>query len=63
MTQSNTSWNKRSSDIPINRGVELILGEKKKVEKPQSLIRFGRMFSLPNREIHICFEISVNNKK
>lgn len=63
MTQSNTSQNKKSFDIPINRGVELILGEKKKPKLLQSLFKFGKVFSLLKREIHIYFEVLVTNKK
>lgn len=63
MKQSNTSQNKKSSDIPINRGVELILGEKKKPKSPQPMFRFGKMISLFKREIHIYFEVTVKTNK
>ena len=62
MTPSNTSQKTKSSDIPINRGVELILGEKRKPKAPQPIFRFGKMISLLKREIHIYFEVSVKTQ-
>ena len=64
MTQLNTSRKTKSFDIPINRGVELILGEKSKPKKPNPfLFKFGKMFSLFQKEIHFEFEFSVYIKK
>ena len=62
MTQSNISKKKQSSDIPINRGVELILagGRPSKTRKVRPLgIRFDKIFSFFNREIGFTFEFSL----
>ena len=67
MTQSDTSKNKQSSDLPINRGVELILsGGRPKTQKVKPVgIRFERILSFFKREIHFTFEFSlrINKKK
>ena len=66
MTQSDISRKKQSSDIPINRGVELILaGGRPKPQKKPLGIRFKRMVSLLKREVHFTFEfsLSINKKK
>ena len=68
VTQSNISEKKQSSDLPINRGVELILagGRPSKTRKVKPLgIRFERMVSWFKREIHFTFEFSlrINKKK
>ena len=67
MTQSNISKKNKSSDIPINRGVELILaggGPKTQKVKPVG-IRFEKIVSFFQREIHFTFEFSlrINKKK
>ena len=67
MTQSNISKKNKSSDLEINRGVELILGGKK--PKSQNIkpfgIRFRKIFSLLKKDIHFNFEFSftIKNKK
>ncbi len=67
MKQSNIFKKKISSDLPINRGVELILqGGPLKSQKVKPLgIRFERMFSFFKREMHFTFEfsLSINKKK
>ena len=67
MKQLNISKNKVSSDLPINRGVELILaGGRPKTQKVKPLgIRFERIVSFFKREIHFTFEFSlrINKKK
>ena len=67
MKQLNISKNKTSSDLPINRGVELILaGGRPKTQKVKPLgIRFERIVSFFQREIHFTFEFSlrINKKK
>tara|TARA_R100000808_G_C2008407_1_gene62097 strand:- start:82 stop:333 length:252 start_codon:yes stop_codon:yes gene_type:complete len=67
VTQSDTSKNKQSSDLPINRGVELILsGGRPKTQKVKPVgIRFERILSFFKREIHFTFEFSlrINKKK
>ena len=66
VTQSDTFKKNRSSDLPINRGVELILaGGRPKPQKKPFGIRFIRMVSFFKREFHFTFEFSllVNKKK
>ena len=66
VSQSNISKKKQSSDIPINRGVELILAEggipKSQRVKPFG-IRFDRIISILKREMHITFEFSFKFTK
>ena len=65
VTQSDTSKNKQSSDLPINRGVELILaGGRPKTQKVKPVgIRFERIVSFFKREIHFTFEFSLRITK
>ena len=66
VSQSNISKKKQSSDIPINRGVELILAEggipKSQRVKPFG-IRFDKIISILKREMHISFEFSFKFTK
>jgi len=66
LTQSDISKKKQSSDIPINRGVELILAEggipKSQRVKPFG-IRFDKIISILKREMHITFEFSFKFTK
>ena len=66
LTQSDISKKKQSSDIPINRGVELILAEggipKSQKVKPFG-IRFDKIISILKREMHITFEFSFKFTK
>ena len=61
MSQSGISKKNQSSDIPINRGVELILagGGRPKPQKKPLGIRLEQMVSLLKREIHFTFEFSL----
>ncbi len=66
MSQSNISEKKQSSDIPINRGVELILagGRPPKTQKVKPVgIRFEKIFSFFKREINFTFEFSLHITK
>ena len=66
VTQSDTSKNKQSSDLPINRGVELILagGRPPKTQKVKPVgIRFEKIFSFFKREINFTFEFSLHITK
>ena len=66
MSQSNISEKKQSSDIPINRGVELILagGRPPKTQKVKPVgIRFEKIFSIFKREINFTFEFSLHITK
>ena len=51
--------------LPINRGVELMLRNRNKIrEEPKSFqIRFGKMVSLFKREMHICFDLSLDIRR
>jgi len=66
VSQSNISEKKQSSDIPINRGVELILagGRPPKTQKVKPVgIRFEKIFSFFKREINFTFEFSLHITK
>ena len=65
VTQSDISKKKQSSNLPINRGVELILsGGRPKTQKVKPLgIRFERIVSFFQREIHFTFEFSLRITK
>ena len=62
MTQSNTSKKNKSSDLTINRGVELILGEKQKQIKP-SKINFQNKFSIFKRKFYFHFEFDFQKEE
>ena len=67
MNQLDTYEKTNSSKLPINKGVELILGGTK--PKSQNIkpfgIRFRKIFSLLKKDIHFNFEFSftIKNKK
>ncbi len=54
-----------SSEPQINRGVELLLrNRRRKSEKPKTFhMKFGKMISLLRREIHFHFEFHVDIRK
>jgi len=60
--QSNIYESRESSDIPLNRGVELILNG---VKKPKQLFNLSlkQRFRLFKREISISFALSFDIKK
>ena len=69
LTQSNTSKKIESlknkinkSDIPVNRGLELILSRGKKKRKPFHIL-FNKIICFFNTEIDIYFEFSLNLRK
>ena len=69
MTQSNTSKKIESlnnkinkSDIPVNRGLELILNGGKKKRKTFHIL-LNKMICFFNTEIDIHFEFSLNLRK
>ena len=55
-----------NNDKPqINRGVELLLRNRRKVEKPKTFqVKFGNLISLWNREIvfHFNFYLDIQKK-
>ena len=58
--------NKTSSDPPqINRGVELLMRNKRrKPEPPKTFqVKFGKMVSFFKREFHLSFDIMFDIKK
>jgi len=69
LTQSNTSKNNKSlknkinkNNIPVNRGVELILSGGKKKRKPFHIL-FNKIVCFFNTEIDIYFEFSLLVKR
>ncbi len=66
MEKSEENSLNKSKPPQVNRGVELILRNKRRktLQKPKTFhIMFGNMISLWNREIHFHFEISLDIKK
>ena len=66
LTQSDISKKKQSFDLPINRGVELILakGGKPKSQRVKPFgIRFSKIISILKTEIHFTFEFSFKFTK
>ena len=58
--------NKTTSDVPhINRGVELLLRNKRrKPEDPKSFqVKFGKVLSLFKRELHLYIDFSLDYRK
>ena len=62
-----SSLNKREGDsIPVNRGVELLLRNRRKPEPPKTFqIKFGNLVSFFKREIvfHFNFYLDIRKKK
>lgn len=56
-----------SEDLQINRGFELMLRHNSRGEKPSEpkafQFRFGKMLSLPKREIHFQIDFFFDMKK
>lgn len=58
--------NKTTSDVPhINRGVELLLRNKRrKTEQPKFFqVKFGKVLSFFRREIHLYIDFSLDFRK
>jgi len=69
LTQSNTSKNNESlknkinkNNIPVNRGVELILSGGKRKRKPLHIL-LNKVVCFFNTEIDIYFEFSLSVKR
>jgi hypothetical protein len=60
--RSSYSGKKKFSDLSINKGVELLMGGRRKPRKG-NFIKFAKMVSLFGREIHFSFELSLLIKK
>ena len=58
------SEQKNLKDIPLNRGVGIMLGGGKKPPKPKSYqYNFSNMLRLFKRELHFNLELSLDIKK
>ena len=52
------------SEPQINRGVELLLRNRRRPEKPKTFqVKFGKMVSLLKREFHFFIDIHFDIKK
>ena len=66
MSETENQEGKKSSELQINKGVELMLRNKNKTRRviPKTFqVTFGKMVALWNREIHIFFDFSVLIRK
>ena len=67
LEEEKSPLNKIKSDedsLKINRGVELLLRNKRRVEKPKTFqVKFGNMVSFFNREVEIYlnFHLDIRN--
>ena len=62
MKRLSSSEKKKFSELSINKGVELLMGGRRKPRKG-NYIKFAKMVSLFGREIHFSFELSLLIKK
>ena len=66
MSEKEDQEGKKSSELQINKGVELMLRNKNRARRviPKTFqVTFGKMVALWNREIHIFFDFSVLIRK
>ena len=66
MSEKEDQEGKKSSELQINKGVELMLRNKNRPRRviPKTFqVTFGKMVALWNREIHIFFDFSVLIRK
>ena len=66
MSKKENEEGKKSSELQINKGVELMLRNKNRPRRviPKTFqVTFGKMVALWNREIHIFFDFSVLIRK
>ena len=68
IVMSKTPEEKKDSKLQINKGVELMLQNKKLANQRRPIpktfqVTFGKMVALWNREIHIFFDFSVLIRK
>ena len=63
--KSNLNKNKSDEDsLKINRGVELLLRNKRRVPRPKTFqVKFGNMISFWNREIHFYLDFHLDIQK
>ena len=51
-------------ELQINRGVELLLRNKRRVSRPKTFqVKFGNMISLFSREIHFYLDFHLDIRK
>lgn len=65
MKETSDQDERKSPNLQINKGVELMLRNKtKKEEEPRTFqVKFGKMVSLLRREFHIFLDFSFNVRK
>ena len=67
LEEEKSPLNKIKSDedsLKINRGVELLLRNKRRVEKPKTFqVKFGNMVSFFNREIEFYLDFHLDIRK
>ena len=64
MKREEDPLNNEDDSIQINKGVELMLRNRKKEDPPKTFqIKFGQMVSLFKREVHFLFNFQLNLKK
>ena len=67
LEEEKSPLNKIKSDedsLKINRGVELLLRNKRRVQKPKTFqVKFGNMVSFFNREIEFYLDFHLDIKK
>ena len=67
LEEEKSPLNKIKSDedsLKINRGVELLLRNKRRVEKPKTFqVKFGNMVSFWNREIEFYLDFHLDIRK
>ena len=68
IVMSKTPEEKKDSKLQINKGVELMLQNKKIAKQGRPIpktfqVTFGKMVALWNRELHIFFDFSVLIRK
>ncbi len=63
--KSNLNNDKSDEDsFKINRGVELLLRNKRRVSRPKTFqVKFGNMISLFSREIHFYLDFHLDIRK
>jgi len=62
--QDDVKSNLNKDEPEINRGVELLLRNRRRVSRPKTFqVKFGKMISLFRREFHFHFDLYLDIKK
>ena len=62
--QEDAKSNLNKDEPEINRGVELLLRNRRRVSRPKTFqVKFGNMISLFRREFHFHFDLYLDIKK